>query len=168
MKEKIYKDLDAAGLVQQIEGTFRSQGYDVQDFQKDGDSYVQIKKGGLRTAVGMSQALTVQIHKDTLGTKVALGQARWVDKAAVEAVGFLLFLPLMIPGAVGIYEQHKLPGKIWQTIDAYASSLGQISTNERTVEAVHCPHCGVLNAPDTQFCSACGSALKPEATVAAH
>ena len=78
--------MDSDGLISKLEGTFRAQGYNVQDFEKDGDKYVQIRKGGLRLVVGMSQALTVHIHKNG-GTTVSLGQARWLDKAAVETVG---------------------------------------------------------------------------------
>jgi hypothetical protein len=126
------------------------------------DKYVQIKKGGLRTVVGMSQALTVHIHRDG-GTVVSLGQARWVDKAAVEAVGFLVFLPLMVPGAVGIYEEARLPGKIWKVIDDYAASQGAVHSEERNVQAVHCPDCGVMNSSDAKFCSACGAPLKQAA-----
>ena len=77
MKQKVYpNDIDDDGLIAKLEETFRAQGYDVQDFAKDGDKYVQIKKGKLRAVVGLSQALTVHIHKNG-GTTVSLGQARW-------------------------------------------------------------------------------------------
>jgi|SRR5579875_91466 hypothetical protein len=161
MKQKIYpQGLDVDALTKKLEETFRAQGYDVQSFEKDGDKYVQIKKGGLRTIVGMSQALTVHMHRNGATTTISLGQARWVDKAAVEAIGFLVFLPLMIPGAVGIYEEHQLPGKIWRVIDDFASSQGMSHSEERIIEAVHCPNCGVTNSSEAKFCSACGAALK--------
>ena len=152
--------MDSDGLISKLEETFRAQGYNVQDFEKDGDKYMQIRKGGLRLVVGMSQALTVHIHKNG-GTTVSLGQARWLDKAAVETVGFLVFLPLMVPGVIGIYQQHELPGKIWKVIDDYAASKGVSEVVETHLQAIHCPHCGVMNGSDASFCSACGTSLLP-------
>lgn len=72
----------------------------------------------------------------------------------------------MVPGVIGIYEQHELPGKIWKVIDDYASTNGPSNATETHLQAIHCPHCGVMNNQDAQFCSACGSPLTPTATPA--
>lgn len=138
-------------------------GFQVQQLGSADNRYVQIKKGGIwRTVLGLDRALTVHISNTDNVSKISLGQAKWADKAAVEAVGFLVFWPLMIPSSYGLYEQHKLPGQIWKTIDDYLSSHQMHNTlNERIVEAIHCPHCGVTNASEAQYCSACGSPLKP-------
>lgn len=121
---------------------------------------MQIKKGGVgRTIIGIDQALTVHMMKNGGNTSVSLGQAKWADKAVVGAVEFLVFWPLMATAGYGIYEQHKLPGKIWKVIDDYASSQGTTHSNEQVLQAMHCPECGVTNGPDAKFCSACGSKL---------
>ena len=67
----------------------------------------------------------------------------------------------MVPGVIGIYEQHELPGKIWKAIDEYASTKGSSQATETHMQAIHCPHCGVMNSQDAAFCSACGAALAP-------
>lgn len=161
MKEKTYPStLDTNGLANRLETTFQAEGYKTQRLGTQDNLYVQIKKGGAaRTIAGMDQALTVHMLKNGGNTAVSLGQAKWADKAVVGTVEFLIFWPLMVTAGYGIYEQHKLPGKIWNVIDSYTSSQGAMHTNEREVAPLHCPHCGVTNAPDAKFCSACGSAL---------
>jgi uncharacterized protein (DUF302 family) len=160
-------------VASRLESTFRSDGYEVQRIGSGNDVAIQIRKthGTIRTVFGLDQALTVRIQNSPTYTTVTLGQAKWADKAVVEAVGFLVFLPLMVPASYGIYEQHKLPGRVLKIIDDIASSRG-ITTpplasspasgapGSSVVEATHCPHCGVTNASTAQYCSACGSPLK--------
>jgi uncharacterized membrane protein YvbJ len=38
---------------------------------------------------------------------------------------------------------------------------------ETHLQAIHCPHCGVMNNQDAAFCSACGTALLPSYAPAA-
>ncbi|PSN85061.1 hypothetical protein B9Q11_04670 [Candidatus Marsarchaeota G2 archaeon ECH_B_SAG-F08] len=161
MIQKTYPTtVDPEGLAQKLVQTFQAQGYEVQKLNSGGDIYVQIRKAGiLRTVTGLSQALTVHIQKTNEGTVVSLGQGRWADKAIVEAAGFFFFTPLMIPASWGLYEQHKLPGKILKVIDEYAASVGASHIDQKIVEVIHCPHCGVTNVAGAKFCSACGSPL---------
>jgi hypothetical protein len=161
MKERTYPNtLDTNGLADRLETTFRSEGYQVQRLGTPDNLYVQIKKAGIgRTLIGMDQALTARMMKSGGNTMISLGQARWADKAVVGTIEFLVFWPLMATAGYGIYEQHKLPGKIWQVIDSYASSQGSTHTDEKEVIPVHCPHCGVTNSADAKFCTACGAQL---------
>ena len=162
MKEKVYPgSLNVEGLASKLQDAFQSQGYQVQKLGSPENVIVQIKKGGtLRTIAGLDQALTVRMSKSGESTTVSLGQGKWIDKAVVGAVDYFVFMPLMGVAAYGLYEQHKLPGKVWQVIDDYASSQGVSHTKETTVSAVHCPQCGVTNAPDAKFCNACGAPLQ--------
>jgi hypothetical protein len=55
---------------------------------------VQMKKGGdFAALVGLQSALTVLLQRSPEGVHVMIGQQRWVEKAAVGAVGF--FIPIL-------------------------------------------------------------------------
>lgn len=161
MKERIYpKTLDINGLSERLENTFRDQGYDVQTLHdKSNDTFVQIKKGGTgHKIVGMDQALTVRIHPNDQ-VRVSLGQAAWASKTGVEIIGFLVFFPLVITGTYGLYEQGKLPTRVWKVIDEYTKSKNVSLVREEGEAGIQCPNCGVLNSVDAQFCNACGEKL---------
>jgi hypothetical protein len=137
--------------------------------------YVQLRKGGIvRTATGLNQALTVHMQRVGATTSVTLGQAAWGSKGGAMAAGAVglaipILFPLFITGAVGAWNQHNLPMRVWKSIDEYAMTQAmttgtQVSEMGTALmglqQGVHCPHCGVTNAGDAQFCSACGTKLK--------
>jgi hypothetical protein len=162
MRQQNYpQDFDENGLAQTLETTFRNQGFEVQTLHDDNkNTYVQIKKGqGLgHKVVGMDRALTVHIQKDS-GTNVSVGQATWASKTGVEVIGLLAFFPLALTGAYGLYEQNRLPGKVWNAIDVFAASKNSKPTEEKRMDEVPCLHCGVLNSSDAKFCNACGNGM---------
>ncbi len=85
---------------------------------EDGGTLLQVsKKGGWRKIVGMSTALNVVFHQSVNNITVEIGAGRWLDKAAVGAVGALLvFPPLAVAAGFGAWLQIKLPNKIYQYI----------------------------------------------------
>jgi hypothetical protein len=162
MRQQNYsQDFDENGLAQTLETTFRNQGYQVQTLRNGNKStYVQIKKDqGLgHKIVGLDRALTVNIEKD-VSTNISLGQATWASKTAVGAFGLFVFFPLAVTGAYGLYEQNKLPGKVWNAIDVYAASKNTKPTEDKRVDETPCANCGVLNSSEAKFCNACGTGL---------
>src|SRR5206468_8020779 len=53
------------------------------------------KTGTLRDLTGLSAALTVKVTPEHGGTRVEIGMQKWFDKAAVAAVAFMVFPPLL-------------------------------------------------------------------------
>jgi hypothetical protein len=165
MIEQVYRqDLDTRKLANTLENAFKADGYNVQELGKDDDIAVQIKKGGLgRSITGMEQAITVRMRKQSGETDVSVGQAKWADKAGVEVIGALVFWPLMIPATYGVYKQASLPGRVLTIVNNFAATSGaKAETKSSTMNG--CPNCGVMNSADSQFCSACGTSLKPTVT----
>lgn len=164
IEEAFPASLDTNGLAKTLEKTFGSEGYQVQELGSGDDIAVQIKKESTgRALVGMQQAITVRMQKQSGMTKVSVGQAKWADKAGVEVIGAIAFWPLMIPATYGVYKQHTLPEKVLSVVNTYATSSGASAAAEaKTTSMVACANCGVMNAADAQFCSACGSSMKEQ------
>jgi zinc-ribbon domain len=161
IEESFPQSLDTGGLAKQLESTFGAEGYQVQELGGGDDIAVQIKKESTgRAIVGMQQAITVRMQKQSGITRVSVGQAKWADKAGVEVIGALVFWPLMIPATYGVYKQHTLPEKVLNVVNTYAASKGAGSSDSKTSSMIACPNCGVMNAAGSQYCSACGSSLK--------
>ena len=162
MIEEVYpQNLDTKGLAQTLENTFRADGYDVQELGSGDDIAVQIRKESTgRAIVGMQQAITVRMQKESNATRISVGQAKWADKAAVGIIGAIAFWPLMIPAGYGAYKQYTLPERVVNVINTYATSKGATSPIEKSTSMIACPNCGVMNATDSNFCSACGAPLK--------
>jgi hypothetical protein len=163
MKQQNYpQGFDQNGLVQTLETSFRNQGYDVQDLHDaNNNTYVQIKKGQGKghKIVGIDRALTVRIQNNGT-TNVSVGQADWASKTAVEVIGLFVFWPLIFTGAYGLYQQERLPGRVWKVIDDFAASKNVKPTSEeKQMDEVPCPNCGVLNSSDARYCNACGDAM---------
>src|SRR6476620_3583949 len=69
--------------------------YEVQTFQVSTTSIVQARKSNtLRDLTGLSSALTIKVTPEAGGTRVEIGMQKWFDKAAVAAVGAIVFAPL--------------------------------------------------------------------------
>jgi hypothetical protein len=86
------------------------------------------KKGTLRAVAGMQRVMSAQFRDTEQGITVTLGEQKWADKAAVGAVGALIFAPLLVTAAYGAYQQSKLPEQFWQVIDSIAMSSGATYT----------------------------------------
>jgi len=107
-------------LATDLENFFRSQGYQVQQIGNNDQVMVQLKKGSdFEAIIGMQAALSVTIQRTTGGIMVAAGQQKWVDKAAVGAVGVAIpaLWPLLFTAGLGAVRQASLANKVLTILD---------------------------------------------------
>lgn len=108
-------------LVNDAENIFRHQGYQTQRLGNTDNVVVQLKKGGdLEAIVGMQAAISVSFQLTTGGLAVIAGQQKWVDKAAVGAVGLFIapvLWPLVLTAGAGAIRQVNLANQALSIID---------------------------------------------------
>lgn len=99
----------------------KSEGFDTQILLAPEDGIlVQARKSGmLRKAIGVSAALGVTIKKSGEELMIETGAAKWADKAAVGAVGAVVFFPVAATAAYGAWKQSKLPDQVFQVMEKY-------------------------------------------------
>jgi hypothetical protein len=143
--QRVYsQNMDVAACVKELQEYFSAQGYETQIIGTAPDVLVQMRKRGtLRTITGTANAMTTQFSRNKGGIMVTLGAQKWVDKAAVGAVGAMVFAPLLVTAAYGAWKQSKLPEQCWHIIEKYGMA---------------CPKCGALYE-SSKFCLRCGIAL---------
>jgi hypothetical protein len=114
---------DNPKLVADVEQWLQSQNFDTQQVRTDSDDLLlQIKKRGKwRDYIGMATSLNIAFQQagDTL--TVQIGAGNWVDKAAAGTVGMLVLWPLAFTAGYGIWEQKKMPEKIFNFIGSRLS-----------------------------------------------
>lgn len=88
---------------------------------EDDGTLVQIEKlGGWRIAVGMSTALNIIFRQVDNTVNVEIGGGRWADKAVVAGVAtFVTLGALIIPAAIGTWQQAKMPERIFRHITEF-------------------------------------------------
>src|SRR5256714_4259341 len=112
-------EADVPKLNAELRNLFDSE-YEVQAFQVSNTSVIQARKSStLRDLTGLSSALTIKITPESGGTRVEIGMQKWFDKAAVAAVAFVVFPPLLALPALGFYWQHKLTEDTWKIIESH-------------------------------------------------
>jgi hypothetical protein len=132
--------------------------YEVQTFQVSTTNIVQARKSTtLRDLTGLSSALTIKITPEVGGTRVEIGMQKWFDKAAVAAVGAIVFAPLLALAALGAYWQYKLTEDAWKIIEDHIA--GKAGGYVPPLPG-RCGTCGAANVAGSDFCSACGANLK--------
>jgi hypothetical protein len=112
--------LNIERLASDLEHFYRSQGYQVQQIGNNNQVMVQLKKGGdLESLIGMQAALTVTIQRTAGGVMAAIGQQKWVDKAAVGVVGIFIpaFWPLLVTAGLGAFRQAGLANQVMTILD---------------------------------------------------
>jgi len=95
-----------------------------------------LRKGGdLEALLGMQAALTVTFQQTGGGVAVAVGQQKWLDKAAVGAAGLAIppLWPLMITAGFGAFRQATLAGQVLNVID------GLVRQQEPSAQAGQAP-----------------------------
>src|SRR5438477_3057744 len=116
------EDIDLERLANDLENMFRMQGYEVQQIGNKDQMMVQLKKGGdLVMLIGLQAALSVILQHSAGGTIAMIGQQKWIDKAAVGAVGLVaapILWPLMITAGAGAIRQASLGNQVLNTVDA--------------------------------------------------
>ena len=122
MYARFYKsdDLSIERLATDLENFFRGQGYQVQQIGNNDQVMVQLKKGSdFEAIIGMQAALSVTIQRTTGGIMVAVGQQKWIDKAAVGAVGVAVpvLWPLLFTAGLGAVRQASLANRVLTILD---------------------------------------------------
>jgi pSer/pThr/pTyr-binding forkhead associated (FHA) protein len=115
------EDIDIEQLANDLVNVYASQGYQAQQFGDQRQRLVQLKKGGdFEAIIGMQAALSVTIQKSAGGTMAMIGQQKWLDKAAVGAVGIIalpVLWPLAITAGVGALRQASLGNQVLNMVD---------------------------------------------------
>jgi len=112
--------LNIEQLATDLEHFYRSQGYQVQQIANNDQIMIQLKKGSdLESIVGMQAALTVTIQRTAGGVMAAVGQQKWIDKAAVGVVGIVIppLWPLLITAGFGAFRQAGLANQVMSILD---------------------------------------------------
>ena len=112
--------LDLDLLASDLEKVFRAQGYQVQQIGDNDQKMVQLKKGGdLEAMIGLRAALTITAQRTSSGVVVAVGNQKWVDKAAVGAAGLVIPIlwPLLITAGFGAIRQAELANRVLSIVD---------------------------------------------------
>ena len=112
--------LNIEQLATDLEHFYRGQGYQVQQIANNDQIMVQLKKGSdLELLVGMQAALTITIQRTAGGVMAAVGQQKWIDKAAVGAVGIAIppLWPLLITAGFGAIRQAGLANQVMSILD---------------------------------------------------
>src|ERR1043166_7908222 len=114
-------EADTAQLTRELRALFdKDTAFEVQAMQVASTAVLQARKSSmLRDLTGLSAALTIKVTPEHGGTRVEIGMQKWFDKAAVAAVAFVVFPPLMALPALGAYWQHKLTEDAWRVIESH-------------------------------------------------
>jgi len=115
------EEIDLERLANDIENMYRMQGYEVQQIGNKDQMMVQLKKGGdLVMLIGLQAALSVILQHTPGGTIAMIGQQKWLDKAAVGAVGLVaapVLWPLMLTAGAGAIRQASLGNQVLNVVD---------------------------------------------------
>ena len=150
-------EVDIPNLSAELRNLFDSD-FEVQAFQVSSTNIIQARKSNtLRDLTGLSSALTIKITPEAGGTRVEMGMQKWFDKAAVAAVGAIVFAPLLALAALGAYWQYRLTEDAWKIIEDH---IARKAGGYVPPLPGRCGTCGAANVAGSDFCSACGANLK--------
>jgi len=150
-------EADVSKLIAELRGLL-DEDYEVQTMQVSSTSVLQARKSNtLRDLTGLSSALTIKITPEVGGTRVEIGMQKWFDKAAVAAVGAIVFAPLVALAALGAYWQYRLTEDAWKIIEEHITRKagGYVPPLPG-----RCGTCGAANSAGSEFCSSCGANLQ--------
>ena len=112
------KESDMPQLLSDVKVWLKSEGFNsTQTDAGEQGILLEIKKrGDWRKYVGMETALNILFNHsgDTLTVEIGAGQ--WIDKAGAGAVGMFVFAPIAFTAGYGMWEQSKMPDKIFDFI----------------------------------------------------
>ena len=118
------EEIDIEKVANDLENMFRAQSYETQQLGNKDQMMVQLKKGGdLAALVGLQTALTLTLQRTNGGVVAMIGQQKWIDKAAVGAVGLVaapfipILWPLLVTAGAGAIKQAQLGNQVLNTVD---------------------------------------------------
>ncbi len=115
------EDIDIERLASDLVNVYQAQGYQAQQIGSNDQVLVQLKKGGdFEAILGMQAALSVTLQRTAGGVLALLGQQKWLDKAAVGAVGIValpILWPLALTAGVGAWRQASLGNQVLNIVD---------------------------------------------------
>src|SRR6266571_8461387 len=150
-------EADVIKLMTELRSLF-DEDYDVQTMQVSSTAVLQARKSStLREITGLSSALTIKITPEAGGTRVEIGMQKWFDKAAVAAVGAMVFAPLVALAAIGAYWQYKLTEDAWKIIEDH---IARQAGGYVPPLPGRCGTCGAANTSGAAYCSSCGANLR--------
>ena len=161
MESRFYPgvEADAQRMQRELRALFDAdQAYEIQTMQVSTTAVLQARKTGtLRDLTGLSAALTIKVTPEHGGTRVEIGMQKWFDKAAVAAVAFFVFPPLLALPALGAYWQHKVTEDAWKIVEAHVARKagGYVPPMPG-----RCGTCGAVVTSGSAFCSGCGANLR--------
>src|SRR6266852_3757662 len=114
-------EIDIEQLANNLENIYRAQNYQVQQVGSRDQVMIQLKKGSdFEALIGMQAALSVILQRSGGGVIAMIGQQRWIDKAAVGAVGIIaapVLWPLMLTAGAGAIRQASLGNQVLNVVD---------------------------------------------------
>ena len=120
-------DIDIELLAKNLENIYRAQGFQAQHVGNNDQVMVQLKKGSdFEAIIGLQAALSVILQRSSGGLLAMIGQQRWIDKAAVGAVGIIaapVLWPLMITAGAGAIRQASLGNQVLNVVDGLVRQL---------------------------------------------
>lgn len=115
------EEIDIERLASDLTNIYLTQGYQAQQIGTNNQTLVQLKKGGdFEAILGMQAALSLTLQKTKGGVLAMIGQQRWIDKAAVGAVGIValpVLWPLALTAGVGALRQASLGNQVLNVVD---------------------------------------------------
>lgn len=114
-------EIDIERIANDLENMYLVQGYQAQQLGNKDQVIVQLKKGGdFEAFLGLQSALSLILQKNSSGTLAMIGQQKWIDKAAVGAVGLVaapILWPLMLTAGAGAIRQASLGNQVLNVVD---------------------------------------------------
>ena len=115
------EEIDAERLASDLVNVYMAQGYQTQQIGNKDQTLVQLKKGGdFEAIIGMQAAVSLTLQRTAGGLLAMIGQQRWIDKAAVGAVGIVAFpvlWPLALTAGAGAIRQASLGNQVLNVVD---------------------------------------------------
>ena len=152
-------EADVPQLLAELRPLFEGEeAFEVQTMNISSTAVLQARKSStLRDLTGLSATLTIKITPEHGGTCAEIGMQKWFDKAAVGAVAFFVFPPLMVLPALGAYWQHKVTEDAWKLIEMHVARKagGYVPPMPG-----RCGNCGSATTSGSAFCSTCGADMR--------
>jgi hypothetical protein len=122
MEARFYnsKNINIEQVAADLVRAYQTMGYQAQNVGNSEQMIVQLKKGSeLEAIIGMQAALSVTLQRNSNGIMVAIGQQKWIDKAAVgvASLAIPLLWPLTFTAGFGAIRQANLGNQVLHTVD---------------------------------------------------